>query len=456
MKIEMHRRLWFLLLCINLSLTSPRIEAAESTRLGDLRGVWQANFNQDATRLVVRTRRGEIGIWDTKKGTPIPGDPSLQKPSNTYVMSSDAQRILVGFKDGGAQVFDASSGSAISPVLDLSLREDGNAQIVFSPDGGTIVFLGKEKASLLDVKSGKEIATIPTPFELEEGSDSTALAIFADGGAKCFVMSPHGMVTAYETKGWTPVGKPMKHPAAEMAYDFGFDASRDGQWIVTFDDPGENGPKGQLQIWDALTGKPLGKPLSAVNGMSGRFLPGQTRVLVQSGRGEASVRDLPSMKVSYPIKQHDELDGPKVEVFSNGKWLLAWGPDKKIDLIDAATGKILNTCSSLTPVSEAMIPGNSASCYIRSEKIDIDRESLHARAPFEEVASADNHFDSVLRRFSVPDMKVTTSTRLPDFILRQSLSPDGLWLVALQGVTDKEKVVLFDATTLKPIEWPKP
>jgi WD40 repeat protein len=417
------------------------MEAAESTGLGDLRGVWQANFNHDASHLIVRTRNGEAGLWDAKKGTLVSGDPSLNKPSNTYVMSSDARRILVGFKDGEAQIFEASSGSPISPVLDLSLREDGNSQIVFSPDGGTIVFLGKETASVLDVKSGKEIAKIPTPFELEEGSDSTALAIFADGGAKCFIMEPHGTVRTYETKGWTPVGKPMKHPAAEMAYQFGFEASRDGKWIVTFDDPGENGPKGQLQVWEVLTNKALGKPLSAVNGMSGRFLPGQNRVLVQSGRGEASVRELPSMKVSYSIKQHDELDGPKVEVFQNGKWLLAWGPDKKLDLIDAVTGKILNTYSSPTSISEAMIPANSASCYIRSEKVDL---------------SADNQFDNELTRFSVPDMRVTASTRIPDFVLRQSLSPDGRWIVALQGVTDDEKVVVFDATTLKPVEWPKP
>jgi WD40 repeat protein len=441
MKMKMHRRLWLLLLCINLSLTSPGMDAAESRQLGDLRGVWQANFNHDATRLVVRTRRGEIGIWDTKRGTQIAGDPSLQKPSNTYVMSPDTRKILVGLKDTGAQLFDASSGSAISPVLDLSLRADGNSQIVFSPDSGTIVFFGKEKASVLDLKSGKEIATIPVPFELEENSGSTALAVFVEGGTKCFIMEPHGTVRTYETKGWAPVGKPMKHPAAEMAYQFGFDASSDGKWIVTFDDPGENGPKGQLQVWDALANKPLGSPLSAVNGMSGRFLPGQNRVLVQSGRGDASVRDLPSMKVSYPIKQHDELDGPKVEVFPNGKWLLAWGPDKKLDLIDAATGKILNTYSSPESITEAMIPADSARCYIRSETFDL---------------SADNHFDNELKRFSAPDMKVTSSTRIPDFVLRQSLSPDGRWIVALQGVTDKEKVVVFDATTLKPVEWPKP
>ena len=101
--------------------------------------------------------------------------------------------------------------------------------------------------------------------------------------------------------------------------------------------------------------------------MSGRFLPGQDRVLVQSGRGEATVRDLPSMEIAYVIKQHDEIDGPQVELFPNGKWLIAWGPDKKIDLIDAATGKTLNTHSSPAAVAGVMIPADSSTCYLGLE-----------------------------------------------------------------------------------------
>lgn len=432
---------WLLLLWVGLSATSPTLAAAESTRLGDLRGVWQANFNNDASRLVVRTRSGEIGLWDLKKGTPITSDAALKSPSNSYVMSPDARKVLVGFKDGHARVFDTSSGTALSPVLDLLLRENVNPQALFSPDGGTIVFLGEKDTSVLDVKTGKRIATIPIQFELEAESDATAAALFVSAGAKCFLMESHGTVTVYETKGWTRVGKPMKHPAAENAYDFGFQASKDGKWIVTFDDPGENGPKGQLQAWDAATSKPLGKPLSAVNGMSGRFLPGKDRVLVQSGRGEASVRNLPSMEIAYVIKQHDELDGPRVEIFPNGKWLLAWGPDKKIDLIDAASGKILNTYSSPASIAGAIIPDDSSAWYMDSENGD---------------GVAEGHFANTLERFSAPEMKITASTHVPDFILRQNLSPDGRWLMILQGVTDEEKVVIFDTTTMKPADEPKP
>lgn len=441
MKIEFHRDLWLVFVCACLCFVSSTMDGAESSGPAALRGVWEAHFNHDASRLVVRTRNGELSLWDTKKRARIAGDAALKKPSNTYILSPDTRTFLVGFKDGRARVFDISSGSAVSPVLDLSLRENANPQAVLSPDGATVVYFGDKESSVLDVKTGKRIATIPIPFELEEGSDATAAALFAGSGAKCFVMDSQGVVTTYETKNWTPLGKPMRHPAAESAYEFGFEASNDAKWIVTFDGPGENGPKGQLQVWDALTNKPLGDPLSMVNGMSGRFLPGQDRVLVQSGRGEATVRDLPSMSIAYVINQHDELDGPKVELFPNGKWLMAWGPDKKIDFIDAATGKILKTHVAPAAVTGVIIPSDSSSCFL-----GFDNGAF----------STDGHYDNYQQRFSVPELEPKGSIRILDFVLRQSLSPDGRWILIIQGQSEQERIALFDAATLKPVEWSKP
>lgn len=441
MKIQLRHDLWLSLACFFCPLAFLSTEAAEPARLSELRGVWQAHFNHDASRLAVRTRSGELSLWDTKKKARIVGDAGLKKSSNAYILSPDTRNLLVGFKEGRARIFDTSSGSAISPVLDISLRENTEPQALFSPDGATLVFFGDKESSVLDVKTGKRIATIPIPFQLEENSDANAAALFAGDAAKCFIMDAQGVVTTYETRNWTPLGQPMKHPAAESAYDFGFEASKNAKWVVTFDGPGENGPKGQLQVWDALSNKPLGESLSAVNGMSGRFLPGQDRLLVQSGRGDATVRDLPSMNIAYVIKQHDELDSPKVEVFPNGKWLIAWGPDKKINLIDAVTGKILKTHPAPADVTEIIIRSDSSSCFV-----GFDNGTF----------SMDGHYDNYLQRFSVPELEPNGSIRIPDSVLRQSLSPDSRWILIVQGRSGHESVALFDAATLKPVEWSKP
>ena len=441
MKIKFRRDLWFFLVGVCSCVATSTIQGAEGSGPASLRGVAQANLNFDSSRLIVRTRTGELGLFDVKKKTRIPGDAALKKPANSYILSPDTRKFLVDFKGGKGRVFDTSSGAAVSPVLDLSLREEAKPKALFSPDGATILYFGEKESSVLDVKTGKRIATIPVPFELEENSDSTATALFASGGAKCFVMDPHGVVTAYETKSWTPVGQPMKHPTNEFAYDFGFDASSDAKWLVTFDGPGENGPKGQLQVWDALTNKPLGAPLSAVNGMSGRFLPGQDRVLVESGRGEATVRDLPSMATAYVIKQHDDLDGPRVALFPNGKWLLAWGPDRNIDLIDTTDGKVLKSHLAPAAVSGMVMPPDSSGCFVGYDN---------------GAFATEGYYDSYLQRVDVPEFESKGSIRILDFVLHQSISPDGRWIIIVQGASEQEKVALFDATTLKPVEWSKP
>ncbi|HMG04226.1 MAG TPA: WD40 repeat domain-containing protein [Chthoniobacterales bacterium] len=439
MTIEMHGRGWLTLAC--LFLASLTVKAAQPGRLSDVRGVFQAHFNQDASRVLARTLTGQFGIWETKKGIPIAVDAALKKPVEGYVMSADGRRVLVGFKDGHARIFDTSTGAALSPVLDLALRESDNPQAIFSPDGSTLIFFGEKETSVLDVKTGKKVASMAFPFEVTEGSGSTASAIFTKDGAKCFISDSGATVTCYETKKWTALGNPMSHPAAEKAYTYGFDASSDGKWVVTFDDPGENGPKGNLQVWDASTSKPLGPPLVGENGMSGRFLPDQNRVLVGPGRGEATVRDLPSMAVSYEIKKHDELDGPKVEVFQNGKWVLAWGPDKKFDLIDAATGKIVSSCSVPAQVMRVNLAPDSSAFYLGW---DADNPP----------SGADQH-SSALNRFSTPDLKAAGSINIPDYLSGQSLSPDGRCILILQGADDEERIAIFETATMKPLEKDK-
>ncbi len=163
-------------------------------------------------------------------------------------MSPDGKSVLVGLKDGHARVFDAATAKAISPALEVPLASETQMPALFSPDGNTVLIFSAKEVAVFNVRDGKRVAALPLvtgPNEDEPGS-----AAFAAGGAQCFVMDGSGNVTRYDTREWKPMGKPMKHPHAESAYDFGFNASEDGKWLVTFDSPGENGPKGHLQVWD--------------------------------------------------------------------------------------------------------------------------------------------------------------------------------------------------------------
>jgi hypothetical protein len=53
---------------------------------------------------------------------------------------------------------------------------------------------------------------------------------------------------------------------------------------------------------------------------------------------------------------------------------------------------------------------------------------------------------------SFPKLKITNSFRILDYVLSASLSPDGKRLMIQQGTTDQERLLFFDAATLKTLE----
>jgi hypothetical protein len=62
------------------------------------------------------------------------------------------------------------------------------------------------------------------------------------------------------------------------------------------------------------------------------------------------------------------------------------------------------------------------------------------------------HFDQYIVKYEFPELNLTESLRIVDFILSASLSPDGKRLLAVQGSSEHERLLFFDATTLKPFE----
>jgi WD40 repeat protein len=405
--------------------------AAAAEKLTDLRGVIHASFNHDASRVVVRARDSDVGIWELTKGESVVGD--IGAGSDGYLMDGDGKMVVIGYKDGHCRVFDATTGKAISPMLDFPLKADYQMPGLFSPTGDVLLLFNDKETAVFGLPDGKRTATIPLATGANE--EATGSAAFTKDGNRCFVVDGSGTVTCYDPKTWKPLGATMRHPAAEMAYDFGFTISDGGKWLGTYDSPGENGPKGQLQVWDVAAGKPVGKPVVAVNGLTGRFL-GDNRVLILPGRGEATVRELPSMKVVYPLRRHDDIEGPKADVSPDGKFLMAWGSDRWLDLVDPATGKLASNFHGPAVIEKVIMMPDSSGCYV----------------VFDNTAFLlEGHHDHYVVKLSFPELKITGSLRILDFLLDTSLSSDGKRLLLIQGTTDKERLLFFDAATLKPL-----
>ena len=425
----------FLLLLSTIGTFSPWLttSAAAAEKFSDLRGVVQASFNHDASRVIVRPRDGDVAIWELSTGKSIPGD--VAAGSDGYLMSGDGKLVVIGFKDGHCRVFDATTAKAISPMLDFPLKADYQMPGPISPAGDAMLLFNEKEAVVFGIPDGKRIATIPLPAGPNE--ETPGSAAFAANGAQCFIMDGGGEVTRYETKDWKPMGKPMRHPGGDSAYDFEFKVSEDGKWLATSDTPGENGPKGQFQVWDAVAGKPLGEPLSAMNGFIYHFVGPNSIAIIPCRGADAHLRELPSMNVVSSFDTHQDLDGMSLDVSPDRKWILTWGEDGRLDLFDAATGKIKSRYPQSARVRKVMMAPDSSGCFVF----------------FDNSAFPDqNHHDDYIIRLSLPELKVTESLRSLEGVSSVSLSPDGKRVMVHQGSSDKERLLSFDAATLKPLK----
>jgi WD40 repeat protein len=313
---------------------------------------------------------------------------------------------------------------------------------VFSPDGATLVALEDKAAVVFAVSSGEHLARLAIPLRGEDDqSGLTSAAIFSASGAHCWFLDRTGTATRYDTRTWQPLGPPLRHPSAPSAYDFGFTLSADDRWLATFDSPGENGPKAHLQLWDIAAGKALGKPLIAVNGLEGRFLPDQPRVLIAPGRGDATIRELPSLKSSATIRPHDEVEGPSVKISPDGKWLISWGSDRIVCVLDARTGTVKDSQTFHATISQVLLAPDSTGAILA-----FDNSTFFLQ----------DHHDHYLVRLRFPQAEVAAVHRFTAQQRHAALSPDGRRLLAIVGEADRERLLLFDASTLKTIESPKP
>ena len=413
---------------------SPKLRGDDS--LSDLRGVWQAGFNDDASRIVVQMRGGGISLWKTATGKAVCRDMGRGRETEFYVLRPDWKAALIAFRPRGAQLVDLLTGEPISPQFDVEMMETFvTPNAAFSPDMRTLVVFDRAcSAHVFEVLSGKHrIAPIPTRDKRPEDRGQIRNVKFTADGAWCFLSDSDGSVVRYDTKTWKTSGAPIRHGGEP--YYFGFDVSADGKWLATNDGGGDCASNDTLQMWDVVTAKPLGDTIHARNGVSGQFLTSPCRLVVRTGRiGGGGVFDLPSGTLRFPIVQHDDLDGPAVAVSPDRKWLLSSGPDHFLTLQDASTGKERGRCFADFRAADVLFSPDSRSCFVVLDHSTFDGAM---------------NFEQSVMRIRLPEMKIDGSIRVPDFIARAVLSADGRKLLVVQGVEDKEHITVFDTRTMK-------
>ena len=413
-------------------------KACGEENLTDLRGVWKADFNHNASRIMLQMRGGGIRLWDVATGKAVCRDFGRGRETDFYILRPDQKAALIFFQPRGALLVDLTTGEPVSPPFDVNALQTDPVNAVFSPDMSTLIAVDRDhSAHVFDTQTGKlRVDPIPTDAKQPDGTELVRRAKFTADGAWCFLSDLDGSVVRFDAKTWKTIGKPIRHPRQE--YSQGFDVSADGKWLATFDGGGDHGSRDMLQMWEVETAKPVGKPINAVEGVTGQFLAEPGRLLIRTGRiGSGGVFELPSGTLRFPIEQHDDVYGPAVAVSPDGKWLLSSGHNRFLALQDASSGEHHSGMSVGCHAGEVLFAPDSRSCFVVFDNSAFILE---------------HYYDQYVMRVQLPEMKIDGSIRVLDYIHRTVLSADGRKLLILQGRTDKERVTVFDTGTMKAAE----
>jgi hypothetical protein len=101
------------------------------------------------------------------------------------------------------------------------------------------------------------------------------------------------------------------------------------------------------------------------------------------------------------------------------------------------TGKLASNHNGSATISKVMMAPDSSGCFV-----------LFSNSAFPDQS----HYDDYVVKLSFPELKVTQSLRILEGVTNTWLSPDGKRIMVLQGISNREGLLFFDTTNLKPLQ----
>ena len=121
---------------------SPIKACGCSARLTHRSTVRDVAFSPDGNRLLTASHDGTARVWDAQTGSPI--TPELKHGRWVFhaEFSPDGRRVVTASHDGTARVWDAQTGRPITPAPGPMRHSIAVRDACFSPDGGRVATVG--------------------------------------------------------------------------------------------------------------------------------------------------------------------------------------------------------------------------------------------------------------------------------------------------------------------------
>jgi WD40 repeat protein len=202
-------------------------------------------FSPDGSRVVSHTADGMSQLWDAQSGLLL-GQPRDSYSAQHLAIGLDCSQTYSRGTDGMLQLSDAHSRAPIGHPLNLEGRP-----AAVSADGSRVVIVDdiRRTLTLADVSTGKSIGKI---LQLPGHFGSFGSADFSPDSRVLASSSPDFALHLWDARSGKKIGKPLR---GHSSYVASIAFSSDGSRIVS------GSIDGSIRLWDARSGATVGQPL---------------------------------------------------------------------------------------------------------------------------------------------------------------------------------------------------
>jgi WD40 repeat protein len=235
---------------VDLNIAYPGSVKQVGPPLWHTSSVWTTAFSRDGRTLMTKAGK-EVRLWQPTAAAdsgwilPCTGEATFVQ------IARHGQTVLTG---GGheARLWDIKTGKPIGPALQHGRFLESTAHSALSPDGKTVLTASREGvAQLWEAATGKNIGP---PLKLKSAVQDVA---FTPDGQTGLTFA------ARELHRWNPAsGTQVGDPISFDTYAYPAALSHDGKKLLRVVSGPQADSKSSAQLWDAVTGKPIGEALA--------------------------------------------------------------------------------------------------------------------------------------------------------------------------------------------------